>query len=304
MFKKRPGFLAGLAFALALVALMGFATAVVRIGQANTYTGGFLNDFSAAKLKPPTATVATLPAAAAGNVNQMYLVTDGASLNDCTVGMGAVRVWCVSNASAWIAIPAPTDATLPFTDVTTGNATSTAHGFLIKSPADATQFLNGGATPGFSAITTPVITAMTTLHANDTAAYCLGGGYTLTTTPAAVDCVTTDPAITIAAAGTYLITYYGRADNSAATYAAYRTILFNVNRTNNTPDIVSTNTAIAGKPALVTTGDNTAMTGSESFFYTTTNSNDVLAVFGSVSVLPSAGITVAVGWGITATRLY
>ena len=79
MFKKRPGFLAGLAFAMAALALMGAATAVVRTGQANTYSGGFLNDFSAAKLKPPTATVATLPAAAAGNQNQIYEVTDGAN---------------------------------------------------------------------------------------------------------------------------------------------------------------------------------------------------------------------------------
>lgn len=44
------------------------------------------------------------------------------------------------------------DADLSVTDVTTNNVTSTAHGFAPKSPADATQFLNGAATPAFAAV--------------------------------------------------------------------------------------------------------------------------------------------------------
>jgi hypothetical protein len=38
------------------------------------------------------------------------------------------------------------------TDVTTLNVTSTAHGLSPKSPADATQFLNGAATPAYAAV--------------------------------------------------------------------------------------------------------------------------------------------------------
>ena len=39
-----------------------------------------------------------------------------------------------------------------FTDLTTANVLSTKHGLAPKSPADATQFLNGAATPAFAAV--------------------------------------------------------------------------------------------------------------------------------------------------------
>jgi len=43
-----------------------------------------------------------------------------------------------------------TEGSLTLADVTTDNVSSTAHGFAPKSPADATQFLNGAATPAFA----------------------------------------------------------------------------------------------------------------------------------------------------------
>jgi hypothetical protein len=64
------------------------------------------------------------------------------------------------------------DATISTTDITTNNVTSTKHGFAPKAPADATQFLNGAATPAFAAVkdsdlaTTDITTnnASTTKH--------------------------------------------------------------------------------------------------------------------------------------------
>jgi hypothetical protein len=44
------------------------------------------------------------------------------------------------------------DATLTTSDITTNNVSSTKHGFAPKSPADATQFLNGAATPAYAAV--------------------------------------------------------------------------------------------------------------------------------------------------------
>lgn len=41
---------------------------------------------------------------------------------------------------------------ITFTDVTTGNVTSTKHGFAPKSPADATKFLNGADTPDYALV--------------------------------------------------------------------------------------------------------------------------------------------------------
>lgn len=44
------------------------------------------------------------------------------------------------------------EGALATTDVTTNNVTSTKHGFAPKSPADATTFLNGAATPAYAAV--------------------------------------------------------------------------------------------------------------------------------------------------------
>jgi hypothetical protein len=70
---------------------------------ANTYSGGGLQDLSAMKLKPPTSTVASLPAAG-GATSQVYEVTDGASSSDCSAGSGSTRVWCVSDGASWVAM--------------------------------------------------------------------------------------------------------------------------------------------------------------------------------------------------------
>jgi hypothetical protein len=48
-------------------------------------------------------TVATLPTAASSQY-RVYLVTDGASTTDCTVGSGANPVVCVSNGTTWTGI--------------------------------------------------------------------------------------------------------------------------------------------------------------------------------------------------------
>jgi hypothetical protein len=45
-----------------------------------------------------------------------------------------------------------TDAGIIFSDITTNNVSSTKHGFAPKSPADATQFLNGAATPAYAQV--------------------------------------------------------------------------------------------------------------------------------------------------------
>lgn len=44
------------------------------------------------------------------------------------------------------------DIFMDFADVTTGNASSTKHGLMPKSLADATTFLNGAATPAYAAV--------------------------------------------------------------------------------------------------------------------------------------------------------
>lgn len=55
-------------------------------------------------------------------------------------------------APQWAAPAAVNDTNVAFTDNTTGNASSTKHGYLPKSPADATQFLNGAVTPAYAQV--------------------------------------------------------------------------------------------------------------------------------------------------------
>jgi len=45
-----------------------------------------------------------------------------------------------------------TEDNITLTDTETNDVTSTAHGFAPKSPADATKFLNGAATPAYAAV--------------------------------------------------------------------------------------------------------------------------------------------------------
>jgi hypothetical protein len=143
----------------------------------------------------------------------------------------------------------------------------------------------------------------TQLHANDVSVNGAGTVYTLTASDAAITWGTTSPAITIAAAGTWMIQAAIRFDNSGATYAADRTINGQIERTNNTPAVIGASGMVTHS-GTVTTVTNTAGFGSTVVIYTTANTNDALALFASVSVLPTAGITFVGLSKITATRLY
>lgn len=143
----------------------------------------------------------------------------------------------------------------------------------------------------------------TQLHANDVSANGTGTQYTLTASDAQVVFGTTSPSITIGAAGTWMVTATLRYDNSGASYASDRVIAGQIERTNNTPATVSA-TGMNAHTGVVTTVSTTAGFGSTTVIYTTANNNDVLALFASVAVLPTAGSTI-VGLGkITAIRLY
>jgi hypothetical protein len=64
----------------------------------------------------------------------------------------AATIAALAVTTAKINTAAVTEGKIGLSDVTTNNVTSTAHGFAPKSPADATQFLNGAATPAFAQV--------------------------------------------------------------------------------------------------------------------------------------------------------
>lgn len=70
----------------------------------------------------------------------------GSGSQVATIAANAVTTGKINNGAV-------TEAKQTLADNTTGNVTSSAHGYTPKSPADNTQFLNGGATPAFSAVT-------------------------------------------------------------------------------------------------------------------------------------------------------
>lgn len=83
----------------------------------------------------------TLPNPTVAKINGSPLGTISPSTNQALL-------W---NGSAWV----PTtiaEAQLALSDITTDNVTSSAHGFAPKSPADATKFLNGAATPAYAQV--------------------------------------------------------------------------------------------------------------------------------------------------------
>lgn len=131
-------------------------------------------------------------------------------------------------------------------------------------------------------------TALGVLSANQKTVNAAGTVYGLTATPAALDFGTTDPAITLDAAGTYLLLARARADYNAATFAASRLATLKLRRTNNTAADVS-NGSVALKTDIITAI--TSSLGALAWWalYTTANVDDIITIFGDVSVLPTAG---------------
>ena len=128
-----------------------------------------------------------------------------------------------------------------------------------------------------------------------------GTGYTLTATSAKAIFGTTSPSITISVAGTYLINYNVFTDYSAATLAASRAISYKVRRTTNTAADLDLMPAI--NTPIITLLTFSAPMVNNSFIYIAT-AGDVLEVWGSISVIPTAGAVKTNYVSINATKLY
>jgi hypothetical protein len=129
-----------------------------------------------------------------------------------------------------------------------------------------------------------------------------GTAYALTNTPAALDFGTTDPSIVIPQAGTWLILARARLDNNAATFAAVRTATLKLRRTNNTAADL-TNGSVALLTQIITALTFSMPTISWWTIYTTANSDDIIKIFGDISVVPTAGSLDAVEASIIAVRI-
>lgn len=135
------------------------------------------------------------------------------------------------------------------------------------------------------------------------AVYATGTNYTLTNASAAVTFGTTSPSLTITATGQWIISAGVTVEYVGATFAANQTVPVKLRRTNNTAaDLASA--AITGTTAIITTLTFTPFCLTiPDVSYTTSNTNDAIAIFAHVSTLPGAGsIQISNAW-INAVRI-
>lgn len=134
-------------------------------------------------------------------------------------------------------------------------------------------------------------------------AYAMGTAYSLTNTSAALTFGTTQPAITIATAGTYRISGRALLNLNGATFAANRTVTLKFRRINNTAANL-TNGSTALLSGIVTTLTSTlGVIVIPEVRYTTALVTDQITIFGDVSVVPTLGSLDVVEASIHAERV-
>lgn len=148
------------------------------------------------------------------------------------------------------------------------------------------------------------ITPATAPGTNYATAYSAGTVYALTTTPAKLDFGTTDPVITIPAAGTYLILSNVAVTTSGLTTLAATSCDFKIRRTNNTAADISNATGFTNVPIATLLTSPIGDADVNAVIYTTSNSNDVLEVWGSRSTAINIGNINASSAHIVAVRIY
>ncbi len=133
-------------------------------------------------------------------------------------------------------------------------------------------------------------------------AYGSGSVYALTTTSALANLGSTQPSVTLTDAGRYAIFARARFDLTGATFAAVQTITAKLRCTNNTiADVANTTKAI--KTPVVTTLTYTLPGYNIAGVEYTATAGDVIQLWASISVIPSAGSVDVVEADIFAIKL-
>lgn len=121
--------------------------------------------------------------------------------------------------------------------------------------------------------------------ATNGAIYSAGTVYSLTTTMQKVDFGTTDPAITIPAAGTYLIYTNVKLAYNGLLSATNKTVTLKLRRTNNTAADLSNSTTTFVTPVVALSALNGTAGDCDipALIYTTSNNNDSIELWGNIS---------------------
>lgn len=132
--------------------------------------------------------------------------------------------------------------------------------------------------------------------------YAAGTAYPLTSTPALLNFGTTDPVITIPLSGTYRLDANVGLKYNGATFVANQTATVKLRKTSGSAADVS-NASRTITLSIITTVTSGVETVQIPPVYFTANPGDVIQLFGSVSVAPSAGSVDAVSAEIIAQRI-
>lgn len=124
--------------------------------------------------------------------------------------------------------------------------------------------------------------------------------YALTATPAVI---TGAASLVIPEAGSYVIDASMTLSLVGATFAANQAVTALLRRTNNTAADIQNSSASSVVPVMTTTTLAGNTVHLRTVMYTTSNSDDAIAIYASVSALPSAGSIQVTGTNIIARRV-
>lgn len=125
--------------------------------------------------------------------------------------------------------------------------------------------------------------------------------YTITTTVAAVDFGTTDPAIVIPEAGTWLVMGWLQVESVNATIGTTQNLDMRLRRTNNTPGDLRQ--VIYDLPALTNITHTVGVFQLQPAIYITANANDAITLFAGLSAALAGGTLTVSRAQVTAVRL-
>lgn len=144
----------------------------------------------------------------------------------------------------------------------------------------------------------------TAVGTNKVASYSSGTAYNMTTTPAKITFGSNSPSVTLPTAGTYVIMSNVRIDYAGLTNLAANTVTIKLRRINNTATDLSDaagDFVVPPVTLLTSTGGDCDVS---TVFYTTTNNNDIIEIWGSRSGSVSVGNIQAGNAWIVAYRIY
>lgn len=240
----------------------------------------------------------------------------GLTLTHVSAAGGTAPPFIITGTGTQMVVPGGVPPTVPVTVANGGTsvATLTDRSVLIGRGTAAVEFAVPGTTgqpllstgaatnPAFSSIQAAV-TAWG-LKKTPLSVYAAGTAAPFPNATALLNFGTTDPTLTLDAAGTYLLFANVRVDYTAATFAASQTVTVKLRRTNNTAADVTGATRSVLTDIITTLTYTLGVVSIPPVVYVTTNTNDLIEMWGVVTVLPSAGTLDAVQAEIVAIRLF